>query len=60
MFILDNPLDFKIVFEPETIHHKNVNNSVLNILIFYLEFDDKHKVELNDETIKFNLSLTKI
>ena len=35
-FVLDKPSGYKIFCEPETIHYKKINKSVLNTITFYL------------------------
>ena len=34
-FVLDKPSVYKVVCEPETIHYKKINKSVLNTITFY-------------------------
>ena len=41
-FVLDKPAGYKIFCEPETIHYKKINKSILNTITFYLE-DDHNK-----------------
>ena len=41
-FVLDKPSGYKIFSEPETIHYKKINQSVLSTVTFYLE-DDNNK-----------------
>ena len=38
-FVLDKPSGYKVFSEPETIHFKKINKSVLNTITFYLEDD---------------------
>ena len=39
-FVLDKPSGYEIFSEPETIHYKKLNKSVLNSITFYLEDDN--------------------
>ena len=58
-FLLDKLPGYKVFCEPETIHYKTANKSVLNTSTFSLE-DDKHKeVDLNSETLSFALQILK-
>ena len=50
MSVLDKPSGYKVFCEPETIHYKKTNKSVLNTITFYLE-DDKNK-EVDDKDDK--------
>ena len=34
-FVLDKPSGYKIFSEPETIHYKKINKSVLNTITFF-------------------------
>ena len=36
-FVLDKLSDYKVSCEPETIHYKKINKSVLNTITFYLK-----------------------
>ena len=58
-FVLDKPSGYK-VFEPETIHYKKINKSVLNTITFYLEDDNNEEVDFNGETLTFTLQMNKI
>ena len=58
-FVLDRPSDYKVFFQPETIHYK-VNKSVLNTITFYLEADNHEEVDFNGETLTFTLQMFKI
>ena len=40
-FVLNKPGGYKVFYEPETIHYKNLYKSVLNTITFHLE-DDNH------------------
>ena len=46
--------------EPETIHYKKINKSVLNTITFYLEDDNNKEVNYNGETLTFTLQMIKI
>ena len=59
-FVLDKPSGYKIFSEPETIHYKKINKSVLNTIIFYLEDDNKKEIDFNGETLTFTLQMIKI
>ena len=52
-FILDKPPGYKVFCEPETIHYKKINKSVLNTITFYLEGDNNEEVDFNGETLTF-------
>ena len=58
-FVLDKPAGYKVFSEPETIHYKKINKSVLNIT-FYLEDDNNEEVDFNGETLTFTLQMVKI
>ena len=45
-FVLDKPSGYKVFCEPETIHYKKINKSLLNTLTFYLEDDNNEEVNL--------------
>ena len=59
-FVLDKPPGYKVVCEPETIHHKNSKISVLNIITFCLENDNHKEVDFNQGTLNFTRQLVKI
>ena len=59
-FVLDKPAGYKVFWEPETIHYKKVNKSVLNTISFYLEDDSNEEVNFNAETLTFTLQMNKI
>ena len=59
-FVLDKPCGYKIFCEPETIHYKKINKSVLNTITFYLEDNDHKEVDFNRETLTFTLQMIKI
>ena len=59
-FVLDKPAGYKVFCEPETIHYKKINKSVLNTITFYLEDENNEKVDFNQETLTFTLQMIKI
>ena len=59
-FVLDKPNGYKVFCEPETIHVKKINKSVLNTITFYLENDKNEEVDFNQETLTFTLQMIKI
>ena len=59
-FVLDKPSGYKIFCQPETIHYKKINKSVLNTITFYLEDDNNKEVNFNGETLTFTLQMIKI
>ena len=59
-FVLDKPFGYKVFCEPETIHYKKINKSVLNTITFYLEDDNNKEVNFNGETLTFTLQMIKI
>ena len=59
-FVLDKPAGYKVFCEPETIHYKKINKSVLNTITLYLEDDDNKEVDFNQETLNFSLQMIKI
>ena len=59
-FVLDKPSGYKVFCEPETIHYKKINKSVLNTITFYLEDDNNKEVDFNGETLTFTLQMIKI
>ena len=59
-FVLDKPAGYKVFSEPETIHYKKINKSVLNTITFYLEDDNNKEVNFNGETLTFTLQMIKI
>ena len=58
-FVLDKLPGFKVFCEPETIHYKNINKSVLNNNLF-LEDDNNEEVAFNQGTLTFTLQVIKI
>ena len=59
-FVLDKPSGFKVFCEPETIHYKKINKSVLKTITFYLEDSHHKEVNFNGETLTFTLQMIKI
>ena len=59
-FVLDKPSGYKVFCQPETIHYKRINKSVLNTITFYLEDDNNEEVDFNQETFTFTLQMIKI
>ena len=59
-FVLDKPSGYKTFCEPETIHYKKINKSVLNTITFYLEDNINEVVNFNGETLTFTLQMIKI
>ena len=59
-FVLDKPAGYKVFCDPETIHYKKINKSVLNAITFYLEDDNNKVVDFNQETMTFTLQMIKI
>ena len=58
-FLLDKPAGYKVFCEPETIHYKKINKSVLNTITFYLEDDNNEEVDFNGETLTFTFQMIK-
>ena len=59
-FVLDKLPGYKVFSEPETIHYKKINKSVLNTITFYLEDDNNEEVNSNGETLTFTQQRIKI
>ena len=59
-FVLDKASGYKVFCEPETIHYKKINKSVLNTITFYLEDDNNEEVDFNGEILTFTLQMIKI
>ena len=59
-FVLDKPSGYKIFCQPETIHYKKINKSVLNTITFYLQDDNNEEVNFSSETLTFTLQMIKI
>ena len=58
-FVLDKKPGYKVFSEPETIHYKKINKSVLNTITFYLEDDNNEEVDFNQGTLTFTLQMIK-
>ena len=56
-FVLDKPSGYKVFCEPETIHYKKINKSVLNTISFYLEDYNNEEANFSQETLTFTLQL---
>ena len=59
-FVLDKPPGYKVFAEPETIHNKKINKTILNTKTFYLEDDNNEAANFNGETLTFTLQMIKI
>ena len=59
-FDSDKPSGYKVICEPETIHHKKNNESVWKTITFSLEDNNKEEVDFNGETMTFTLQMIKI
>ena len=59
-FVLDKKPGYKLFSEPETLHYKKINKSVLNTITFYLEDDSDKVVHFNNETLTSTLQMIKI
>ena len=59
-FVLEKKPGYKVFCEPETIHYKKINKSVLKTITFYLEDDNNKEVNFNGETLTFTLEKIKI
>ena len=59
-FVSDKPSGYKIFSEPETIHYKKINKSVLNTITFHLKDDNNKEVDFNGETLTFTLQMIEI
>ena len=59
-FVIDKKPGYKVFSEPETIHYKKINKSVLDTITFYLEYDNNEEVDFNGETLTFTLQMIKI
>ena len=58
-FVSNKPSGYKVFCEPETIHYKKINRSVLNTVTFYLD-DNNEEVNFNGETFTFTFQMIKI
>ena len=59
-FVLDKSPGYKVFCEPEIIHYKKINKSILNTITFYLEDNNNEEVDFNGETLTFTLQMIKI
>ena len=59
-FVVDKPSGYKVFCEPETIHYKKINKSVLNTKTFCLEDDNNEEVSFHQETLTFSLQMIKV
>ena len=59
-YVLDKLPGYKVFSEPETIHYKKINKSVLNTVTFYLEDNGRKEVNFNGETLTSTLQMIKI
>ena len=59
-FVLDEPSGYKVFCQPETIHYKKLNKSVLNNITFYLDVDNQKEVNFNGKLLTFTLQMIKI
>ena len=59
-FVLDKKPGYKVFSEPETIHYKKINKSVLNTITFYLEDDNNKEINFKGEILTFTLQMIKI
>ena len=59
-FILKKPVGYKVFYEPETIHYKRINKSILNTITFYLENDNVEEVNFNGKKLTLTLQMIKI
>ena len=59
-FVLDKKPGYKVFSEPETIHYKKINKSVLDTITFYLEDDNNKEINFNGEILTFTILMVKI
>ena len=59
-FILIKPPGYKVFCEPETIHYKKINKSVLKTITFYSDDSDNKEANFHQETLKFKLQLIEV
>ena len=59
-FVLDKPAGYEVFCEPETLHYKKINKSVLNTITFYLEDENNEVGNFNGEKSTFSLQIIKI
>ena len=58
-FVLDKPSGYEVFSEPETVHYKRINKSVLKTITFFLEDNNIEEVDFNGETLTFTLQMIK-
>ena len=58
--LLDEPAGCEDFSQPELIHYRKINKTVLNTITFYLEEDDHEEVNSTGETLSFTLQVIKI
>ena len=58
--VLDRPAGFEVFCQPQTIHYKKINKSVLNTITFHLEDNNNEEVDFNGETLTFALQMIEI
>ena len=59
-FVLNNLPGYKLFCEPEIIHYKQLNKSVLNTITFFLKDYGHKEVDFNGKTLTFTLQSMKI
>ena len=59
-FVPDKPSGYKVFCQPETIHYKKINKSVLNTITLYLEDNNNKEINFYGETLTFTLQMIKI
>ena len=59
-FVLDKPSGYKLFCEPEMIHYRKLNQSVLNTINFCLGVINNEEVDFNGKTLTFLLQMIKI
>ena len=59
-FVPDKPSGYTMFCDPETIHYKKINKSVLNTITFCLEDNNHQEVDFNKETLTFTIQMIKI
>ena len=59
-FLLDKPAGYKVFCQFETIHCKKINKSVLNIITYYLEDEDKEEFDFNGKNDYFYITFDQI
>ena len=52
-FVSEKKPGNRILPQPETLHYKKINKSVLNTITFYSEDDINKEVDFNQETLTF-------